>query len=127
MIFEIKLGKNFCRKSRIVEGGHTTNTPASIMYSSVVSRDSVRIVLTIASLNGLDILACDIQNSYLTEKCRELIWTTAGTKFGLEEGSIMVVKMALYGLKLSGAEFRANLASLLHNIRYTPSKADPDV
>ena len=39
----------------------------------------------------------------------------------------MVVKMALYGLKLSGALFRSKLASLLHDIWYTPSKADPDV
>ena len=39
----------------------------------------------------------------------------------------MVVKMALYGLKSSGAAFRAKLASLLHDIGYTPSKVDPDV
>ena len=39
----------------------------------------------------------------------------------------MVVKMALYGLKLSGAAFRAKLASLLHNIEYTPFKTKPDV
>ena len=39
----------------------------------------------------------------------------------------MVVKMDLYGLKLSGAAFRSKLESLLHNIWYTPSKVDPDV
>ena len=71
MIFEIKLGKNFRRKARLVGGGHQTVTPASITYSSVVSRDSVRIALTVAALNDLDILACDIQNAYLTAKCRE--------------------------------------------------------
>ena len=127
MIFDIKLGENFRRKARLVGGGHTTVTPASITYSSVVSRDSVRIALTIAALNGLDILACDIQNAYLTAKCRELIWTVAGPEFGSEQGSIMVVKMALYGLKSSGAAFRAKLAGLLNDIGYTPSKADPDV
>ena len=47
--------------------------------------------------------------------CRELIWTTAGPKFGSEEGSTMVVKMDIYGLKYSGASFRAKLSSLLHN------------
>ena len=35
--------------------------------------------------------------------------------------------MALYGLKSSGAAFRANLAGVLHDIGYTPSKSDPDV
>ena len=35
-------------------------------YSSVVSRDSDRIALTIAALNDLDVLACDIHNVYIT-------------------------------------------------------------
>ena len=39
----------------------------------------------------------------------------------------MIVKMALYGLKSSGAAFRAKLDGLLHDIGYTPSKLDPDV
>ena len=52
-----------------------------------------------AALNGLDILACDIQNAYLTAISREKIWTVAGPEFGAEEGSNMLVKMALYGLK----------------------------
>ena len=107
--------------------GHTTTVRASSTYSPVVSMDSVRIALTIAALNGLYILACDIQNSYLTANCRELIWTTVGPEFGLEEGSIMAVKMDIYGLKSSGSAFRAKLASLMNDIRYTPSKSDLDV
>ena len=39
----------------------------------------------------------------------------------------MIVKMALYGIKSSGAAFRAQLAGVLHDIGYTPSKADSDV
>ena len=50
MIFDVKLGENFRRKARLVGGGHTTTAPASITYSSVVSRDSVQIALTIAAL-----------------------------------------------------------------------------
>ena len=71
MIFDIKMGESFCRKARMVDGGHTTEVPATLTYSSVVSRDSVRIVLTIDALNGLKVLACDIQNSFLNTKCRE--------------------------------------------------------
>ena len=65
MIFDIKLGKNFSRKAQLVRGGHTTTSPFSIKFSSVVSRESVRIALTIAALNELDKLDCDIQNAYL--------------------------------------------------------------
>ena len=87
----------------------------------------VRIALTIGALNDLDILACNIQNAYLTNKCRELIWTVAGAEVGSEQGRIMVINMALYGLKSSRASFRAKLAVLLNDIRYTPSKSDTEV
>ena len=94
-------------------GGHKTEAPSSITYSSVVSRDSVRIALTIAALNGLDILACDIQNAYLTADCREKIYVIAGPEFGSEQGAILIVRKALYGLKSSGAAFRSLLASVI--------------
>ena len=81
MIYDVKLGENFRRKARLVGGGHRTTAPASITYSSVVSRESVFIALKIAALNDLDILACDIQNEYLTELCRENIWTRAVPEF----------------------------------------------
>ena len=51
IIFDIKLGKNYRRKARLVGGGHTTTEPYSITFSSVVSRESVRIAFTIAALN----------------------------------------------------------------------------
>ena len=128
IIFDIKMGENFRRKARMVAGGHKTETPATLTYSSVVSRDSVRIALLIAALNDLDILACDIQNAYLTAPCREKIYTTAGPEFGPELcGKTMLVVRALYGLKSSGAAFRSFLAETLYDLGYQPSQADPDV
>jgi hypothetical protein len=127
LIFDVKLGENFRRKARFVAGGHKTETPPTLTYSSVVSRDSVRIALVAAALNDLDILVCDIEGAYLTAKCREKIWITAGVEFGSEAGTPMIVKMALYGLKSSGAAFRAKLAGVLHDLQYRPTLADPDV
>ena len=60
MIFDIKMGENFRLKARMIAGGHTTENPAVLTYSSIVSRDSVCIALTIASLNDLKVLSCDI-------------------------------------------------------------------
>ena len=45
-------------------GGHVTDPPATTTYSSVVSRESVRIALLIAALNDLEVLSADIQNAY---------------------------------------------------------------
>ena len=80
MIFDIKM--DLTRKARFVAGGHTTNTPASMTYSSVVSRDSVRITFTYAALMRMDVWAADIGNAYLNAKCRERIWTVAGKELG---------------------------------------------
>ena len=105
-----------------------TEVPTNLTYSSVVSRDSVRIALTVAALNGVDILACDIQNAYLSAPCRERIWTIAGPEFGVKDcGKTMLVVRALYGLKSSGAAFRSFLAETLYDLGYHPSSADPDV
>ena len=127
VIWDVKLGENFRRKARFVAGGHQTQVPPSLTYSSVVSRDSVRIALTIAALNGLDILSCDIQNAYLSAECREKVYTVAGPEFGTEEGTIMIIKMALYGLKSSGAAFRSKLASVIWDMGYRATQGDPDV
>ena len=127
MIFDIKMGENFRRKARLVAGGHTTEAPSSITYSSVVSRDSVRIALTLAALNDLKIGACDIQNAYLTAPTREQIWTVAGPGFGADAGKNMIVVRALYGLKSAGAAYRAFFADNLYEMGFRSSLTDPDV
>ena len=79
MIFDIKIGNNFRRKALLVGGGYMKTAAFLIKSLLVVSRDLVRIALTITALNKLYILACGIQNAYLTELCRNNIWTFAGT------------------------------------------------
>ena len=127
MVFDIKLGENFRRKARMMAGGHKTKPPNSVTYSSVVSRDSVRICLLIAALNELDLQSADIENAYLTAPCREKVWTRAGPEFGDDEGKALIIIKALYGLKSSGAAFRAFLAERLDEMGFTSSIADPDV
>ena len=127
MVFDVKMRENFLRKARCVAGSQTTETPSTLTYSSVVSRDSVRKILLVAALNGLNIMACDIQNAYLMAGCHEKIWTIAGLEFGLEKGMPMIIHKALYSLKSSRAAFRALLAETLHHIGFRSSKADPDI
>jgi hypothetical protein len=128
LIFDIKPSEGFRRKARYVAGGHQTDSPASITYSSVVARDSVRIILMIAALNGLDFLnSCDIKNANLTADCREKILIKAGPEFGPErQGTWLRVRKALYSLKSSGAAFRAFLAEHISHLGFKSSRADPD-
>ena len=128
MIFDIKLGENFRRKARLVADGHRTSTPTSVTYSSVVGRDSVRICLLLAALNNLDIQCADIKNAYLTAPTKEKLYTWAGPEFGPDSGKPFLITRALYGLKSSGASFRAFLAEHLdRNLGFQSTIADPDV
>ena len=88
----------------------------------MVSRDSVRIALTIASLNSLHVSACDIGNAYLNATCREKLWTVAGPEFGSDKGSVMIIARALYGLKSSEAAWRSTLAQTMEIMEYRPTQ-----
>ena len=53
IIFDVKM--DLTRKYRYVAGGHMTKPPSSMTYASVMSHESVFIILTLAALNRLDI------------------------------------------------------------------------
>ena len=126
MIFDIKLDGFRC-KARLVAGGHMTETPAVMTYASVVSRETVRIALTMAALNDLEVKASDVQNAYLTAPCEEKIWTTLGPEFGDDKGKKAVIVRALYGLKSAGASFGRHIADCMYQLGYKPCKADSDL
>jgi hypothetical protein len=65
VIFDVKM-EDFRRNARFVAGGHTADTPHAMTYASVVERESVRIELTLADFNDLDVKMADIENTYLT-------------------------------------------------------------
>ena len=126
MVFDIKLD-GFKRKARLVAGGHVLDPPAGLTYSSVVSRDSVRIILTIAALNDLEVKASDVQNAYLTAPCEEKVWTKLGPEFGADQGKSALIVRALYGLRSAGASFSRHIADCMRHLGYNSCKADPDV
>ena len=126
LVFDVKM-EDFRRKARYVAGGHRTETPRDSTYASVVGRETVRVALTIAALNGLEVKAADIQNAYLTAPNKEKIWTVLGPEFGADAGRRALVVRALYGLKSAGASFRDHLADCMRTLGYLPCKADPDL
>lgn len=126
MVFDIKLD-GFRRKARLVAGGHVTEQPAVMTYASVVTRETVRIALTLAALNDLEVKASDVQNAYLQAPVEELIYTKLGPEFEADEGKFAVITRALYGLKSAGASFGRHIADCMRTLGYTSCKADPDL
>ena len=123
----MKLGENFRRKARYCADGHKTQPPKAMVYSSVVSHNSVRLLLLIAALNNLEVLSADVQNAFLTAPNKEKVYLRAGPEFGINEGKTYIVTKALYGLKSASASFRSYVADALDNAGYQSSPADLDV
>ena len=58
----------------------------------MVSSYSYKIAPNIAAINDLDILACDIQNAYVTAEYREQVWVVSGPDFGSEDSEFIISK-----------------------------------
>ncbi|KAI2493498.1 Reverse transcriptase (RNA-dependent DNA polymerase) [Fragilaria crotonensis] len=124
MIFDVKM--DLTRKARLVAGGHQTDPPKESTYSSVVSRDSIRIAFTLAALNDLDVLSADVQGHTLMLQRRRR-FTTAGLEFGADKvGRPVLIVRALYGLKSSGARWRDHMAATLREGGFKGSVKEPD-
>ncbi|KAI2502052.1 Reverse transcriptase (RNA-dependent DNA polymerase) [Fragilaria crotonensis] len=127
LVFDVKM-EDFQRKARLVAGGHMTATPpASVTYATVVSRESVRIALTLAALNDLEVKTADIENAYLTAPVGEKIWCVLGPEFGDDAGKKSIIVRALYGLKSAGASFRNHLADCMRHLGWQSCVADQDL
>jgi hypothetical protein len=103
LIFDVKM-VGLVQKARFVAVGHLTDPPVESVYSSVVTRESVRIMFLIAALNDLDILGADVQNAYINAKTTEKVYFTAGPEFGPNQGRPCIIVRALYGLKILGPD-----------------------
>jgi Reverse transcriptase (RNA-dependent DNA polymerase) len=126
MVFDIKA--DLTRKSRVVSGGHQTEVPKESVYSSVVSCDSVRLALMLATLNGLSVLSAEVQNAYLNAPTKEKCYCITGPEFGQDKvGRPVLIVQALYGLRSSGARWMDHLAETIRTMRFRACLADPDV
>ena len=125
-VFDIKM-MTLQRKARLVANGNEVDAPKESTFSSVVSRDSVRLFFTLAALNNLDVLSADIQNAYLNAETDAKLWIRADEAFGSDKGRPAKLVRALYGLPSSGARFRDHCAATLRSLGFESTKADPDV
>ena len=63
----------------------------------------------------------------MTSPISEKIWTVLGSEYGPDAGMKIIFERALYGLKSSGAVFRAHLADCMRHVIYEPCRTDNDL
>ena len=102
MIFDVNIYAEFTRKLGCIADVHKIDIPPSMKYSSVVSRDSVRIFLMLESLDIIDLKCANVHHSYLITNLKEIVWLQARQEFGVQKGKVVVIIRALYGLKVDG-------------------------
>jgi len=66
----------------------------------------IRLLQLVAPHNKLNIMTGDISNAFCAAPVAEQIHTRAGPEFGNQEGCILVLKQAIYGLKTASWSFR---------------------
>ena len=104
-----------------------TEPLATTTYARIVSRETVRITLTLASLNDFPVKVADIRNSYTMATVTEKIWTVLGPKLCENAGRSSIVVQAHYGLKSAGAAFWNHLADCMHNLGFQPCPDNLDL
>ena len=74
-----------------------TKTLETIMYASILSRETVIIAFMIAALNDLQAKLGDILNAYVQAPLTDKICTHLGPELGKDAGKTTVIVRALYG------------------------------
>ena len=123
LVFAVKFDGR--HKARLVADGHVTPEAVDNIYSGVVSLRNLRLVILLGKLNNLDMWGADIANAYLEAFTDETLYIVAGPEFQELEGYILIFLKAFYGLKSSGKRWPEVIHSILRDIKFLPSRADP--
>ena len=113
-------------KARLVADGHLTKEPVESVYSGVVSLRSLRMVVFLSQLNDLEIWGADVGSAYLEAYTDEKLCIIAGPEFKELQGHLLIMIKALYRTRSGGARWHDRLFDILQELKFKPSKADPD-
>ena len=84
-------------------------------------------VVFLSQLNNLEIWGADVGNAYLEAYTDEKLCIIAGPEFKELQGHLLIMIKALYGTQSGGARWHDRLFDILQELKFKPSKADPDV
>merc|ERR1739841_239360 len=96
-------------------------------YASVINSEHFRMLLSIADANQLHVVTGDIGGAYLNARTSEKVYSIAGKQFKEDEGRVILIEKALYGLKTSAAQWWKHLAGTLRSIGFQNTSVDDNV
>ena len=117
-VYAVKHAGKF--KARPVADGHLTKEP-------VVSLRSLRMVVFVSQLNDLEIWGADVGNAYLEAYTDPNLCIIVGPEFKELQVHLLIMIKTLHGTRSGGARWHDRLSDILQELKFKPSKADPDV
>ena len=117
-VYAVKRAGKF--KARPVADGHLTKEP-------VVSLRSLRMVVFLSQLNDLEIWGADVGNAYLEAYTDQNLCIIVGPEFKELQVHLLIMIKTLHGTRSGGARCHDRLFDILQELKFKPSKADPDV
>ena len=117
-VYAVKHAGKF--KARPVADGHVTKEP-------VVSLRSLRMVVFLSQLNDLEIWGADVRNAYLEAYTDPNLCIIVGPEFKELQVHLLIMIKTLHGTCSGGARWHDRLSDILQELKFKPSKADPDV
>ena len=117
-VYAVKHAGKF--KARPVADGHLTKEP-------VVSLRSLRMVVFLSQLNDLEIWGADVGNAYLEAYTDPNLCIIVGPEFKKLQVHLLIMIKTLHGTRSGGARWHDRLSDILQELKFKPSKADPDV
>ena len=117
-VYAVKHAGKF--KARPVADGHLTKEP-------VVSLRSLRMVVFLSQLNDFEIWGADVGNAYLEAYTDQNLCIIVGPEFKELQVHLLIMIKTPQGTRSGGARCHDRLSDILQELKFKPSKADPDV
>ena len=117
-VYAVKHAGKF--KARPVADGHLTKEP-------VVSLRSLRMVVFLSQLNDFEIWGADVGNAYLEAYTDQNLCIIVGPEFKELQVHLLIMIKTLHGTRSGGARCHDRPSDILQELKFKPSKADPDV
>ena len=117
-VYAVKHAGKF--KARPVADGHLTKEP-------MVSLRSLRMVGFLSQLNDFEIWGADVGNAYPEAYTDQNLCIIVGPEFKELQVHLLIMIKTLHGTRSGGARWHDRLSDILQELKFKPSKADPDV
>ena len=127
-----EIGQIVRLKARLVARGFSQIYGVDYLdtYAPVVKLASIRILLAIAAIYGLEIHQMDVVTAFLAGELEEEIYMEQpeGFKVGTEEDDLVcLLRKSLYGLKQAPRIWNQRIRRFLESIGFKPTYSDPCV